>query len=73
MVFDPTAFIACKLVVVVWLIAYGATTKPRAPCGTAATLRRCLARASIEVVDQVPLLSYTAVPFLLQNIHLGNI
>ena len=31
MVYDPTAFIACKLVVVAWLIAYGAVTKPRAP------------------------------------------
>ena len=30
-VHDPTAFIACKLVVVAWLIAYGAATKPRAP------------------------------------------
>ena len=28
---------ACKLVVVAWLIAYGAAMKPRAPCGTAAT------------------------------------
>ena len=36
-VYDPTAFMACKLVVVAWLIAYGAATKPRAPCGTAAT------------------------------------
>ena len=31
MVYDPTAFIACKLVIVAWLIAYGAATKPRAP------------------------------------------
>ena len=30
-VYDPTTFIACKLVVVAWLIAYGAVTKPRAP------------------------------------------
>ena len=30
-VYDPTAFIACKLVAVAWLIAYGATMKPRAP------------------------------------------
>ena len=30
-VYDPTAFIACKLVIVAWLIAYGATMKPRAP------------------------------------------
>ena len=30
-VYDPTAFIACKLVVVAWLIAYGAATKSRAP------------------------------------------
>ena len=30
-VYDPTAFIVCKLVIVAWLIAYGATTKPRAP------------------------------------------
>ena len=30
-VYDPTTFIACKLVVVTWLIAYGATTKLRAP------------------------------------------
>ena len=37
MVYDPTAFMACKLVIVAWLIAYGAATKPRAPCGTAAT------------------------------------
>ena len=29
-VYDPTAFIACKLVIVAWLIAYGAMTKPRA-------------------------------------------
>jgi len=36
-VYDPTAFMACKLVVVAWLKAYGAATKPRAPCGTAAT------------------------------------
>ena len=36
-VYDPTAFMACKLVIVAWLKAYGATTKPRAPCGTAAT------------------------------------
>ena len=28
---------ACKLVIVAWLKAYGAATKPRAPCGTAAT------------------------------------
>ena len=28
---------ACKLVVVAWLIAYGATVKTRALCGTAAT------------------------------------
>ena len=31
MVYDPTAFIACKLVVVAWLIGYGAATKPRPP------------------------------------------
>ena len=31
MVYDPTTFIACKLVVVAWLIAHGAMTKPRAP------------------------------------------
>ena len=36
-VYDPTAFMACKLVVVAWLMAYGATTTPRAPCGTVAT------------------------------------
>ena len=30
-VYDPTAFIACKLVVVAWLIAYGAVMKLRAP------------------------------------------
>ena len=30
-VYDPTIFIACKLVVVAWLIAYGAAMKPRAP------------------------------------------
>ena len=36
-VYDPTAFMACKLVIVAWLKAYGAATKPRAPCGTAAT------------------------------------
>ena len=36
-VYDPTAFMACKLVVVAWLKAYGAAMKPRAPCGTAAT------------------------------------
>jgi len=30
MVYDPTAFSACKLIIVAWLIAYGATTKPRA-------------------------------------------
>ena len=30
-VYDPTTFIACKLVIVVWLIAYVAMTKPRAP------------------------------------------
>ena len=30
-VYDPSAFIACKLVIVAWLIAYGATTKLRAP------------------------------------------
>ena len=30
-VYDPTAFSVCKLVIVAWLIAYGATTKPRAP------------------------------------------
>ena len=30
-VYDPTVFIACKLVVVAWLIAYGVVTKPRAP------------------------------------------
>ena len=28
---------ACKLIVVTGLKAYGAATKPRAPCGTAAT------------------------------------
>ena len=31
MVYDPTAFIACKLVIVAWLIAYGAAMKPRVP------------------------------------------
>ena len=31
MVYDSTAFIVCKLVVVAWLIAYGAMMKPRAP------------------------------------------
>ena len=62
-VYDPTAFMACKLVVVAWLIAYGAATTPRAPCGTTATWWRCSARVGIEVVDQVPLPSYTAVPF----------
>ena len=36
-VYDPTAFWACKLVIVAWLKAYGAATKPRALCGTAAT------------------------------------
>ena len=36
-VYDPTAFMVCKLAVVAWLIAYGAATKPRALCGTAAT------------------------------------
>ena len=36
-VYDPTAFMACKLVIVAWLIAYGAATKPRALCGTTAT------------------------------------
>ena len=36
-VYDPTTFMACKLVVVAWLKAYGAAMKPRAPCGTAAT------------------------------------
>ena len=30
-VYDPTTFIACKLVIVAWLIACGAVTKPRAP------------------------------------------
>ena len=30
-VYDPITFIACKLVVVAWLIAYGATIKPRTP------------------------------------------
>ena len=72
MVYDPTAFIVCKLVVVAWLIAYGATTKPRAPVeqlphGDAAR------RIGIEVVDQAPLPSYTAIPLLIQNILLGNI
>ena len=62
-VYDPTAFMACKLVVVAWLIAYGATMKLRAPCGTTTTWWRCSACAGIEVVDQVPLPSYTAVPF----------
>ena len=36
-VYDPTAFMACKLVIVAWLIAYGAPMKLRAPCGTTAT------------------------------------
>ena len=31
MVYDPTAFIACKLVIVAWLKAYGAMMKPRDP------------------------------------------
>ena len=30
-VYDPTAFMVCELVVIAWLIAYGATMKPRAP------------------------------------------
>ena len=30
MVYDPTAFMACKLVRLAWLIAYGAATKTRA-------------------------------------------
>ena len=33
----PFILYACKLVIVAWLNAYGAATKPRAPCGTAAT------------------------------------
>jgi len=37
MVYDPTAFMACKLVNISWLKAYGAAMKPRAPYGTAAT------------------------------------
>ena len=36
-VYDPTAFMVCELVIVAWLKAYGATTKPRALCGTATT------------------------------------
>ena len=36
-VYDPTAFMACKLVIVAWLKAYGATMKSRAPCGIATT------------------------------------
>ena len=36
-VYDPTAFMVCELVIVAWLKAYGATTKPRDPCGIAAT------------------------------------
>ena len=36
-VYDPTAFMACKLVIVAWLKAYGATTKLRALYGTATT------------------------------------
>ena len=36
-VYDPTVFMACKLVIVAWLKAYGAATKLRAPYGTAAT------------------------------------
>ena len=31
MVYDPIAFMACKLIIVAWLIAYGATMKSRAP------------------------------------------
>ena len=31
MVYDHTVFIACKLVVVAWLIAYSVMIKPRAP------------------------------------------
>ena len=31
MIYDPTTFIVSKLVVVAWLIAYGATMKLRAP------------------------------------------
>ena len=73
MVYDPTAFIACKLVIVAWLIAYGAATKPRGPVEQLPHGDAISARASIKVVDQVPLPSYTAVPLLLQNILLGNI
>ena len=29
-VYDPTAFIVCKLLIVAWSIAYGAMMKPRA-------------------------------------------
>ena len=64
---------ACKLVIVAWLIAYGATMKPRAPCGTAAAWRRCSAHAGIEVVDQVPLPGYIGIPLLLQNNLLENV
>jgi hypothetical protein len=33
-VYDPTAFTVSKLVIVAWLIAYGAATEPRATCGS---------------------------------------
>ena len=72
-VYDPTAFMACKLVIVAWLKAYGAAMKLRAPCGTVATWWRCSARAGIEVINQVPLLSYTAVPFCFKKFLLGNV
>ena len=62
-VYDPTAFMACKLVIAAWLKAYGAATTPRTPYGTAATWWRCSAHAGIELFDQVPLPSYTAIPF----------
>jgi hypothetical protein len=32
--YDPTAFTLSKLVIVAWLIAYGAATEPRATCGS---------------------------------------
>jgi hypothetical protein len=34
MVYDPTAFTVSKLVIVAWLIAYGAATEPRATGGS---------------------------------------
>ena len=79
MVYDPTVFIACKLVVVVWLIAYGAMTKLRAlveqlPHGDAAR-HALVSRLLTKYIYQVTLpyrFCYKYFPWKCSGVQKGN-